>query len=177
MEDVRETPKLTIELVPQTSWFDNVRAYVPQHEWDYIRKNVYEKADNKCEICGGVGPKWPVEAHEVWHYDDEKFEQRLIRLQALCPACHEVKHIGLANINGRLDVALQHMAVINGWDIVEAYEYMNEAFDEYEWRSQHEWDVNISYLEQWLKEIRAEKKAEKTKPKLKPRIRKSLFEF
>lgn len=39
----------------------------------------------------------PVECHEVWDYDDDRKIQRLERRVALCPACHEVKHAGLAS--------------------------------------------------------------------------------
>ena len=39
--------------------------------------------------------------HEVWDYDDARRVQRLVRLIALCPACHEVKHLGLAAKRGR----------------------------------------------------------------------------
>ena len=61
--------KLTIELVPKTSWFTNLRSLVSKEQWDKIRNKVYWKAGYKCEICGSKGPKWPVECHEIWHYD------------------------------------------------------------------------------------------------------------
>ena len=66
--------KLTIELVPQSSWGNNLRseANLSKGQWDKLRKESYRKANYKCEICGEKGPKWPVECHEIWHYDDEK---------------------------------------------------------------------------------------------------------
>src|SRR4051794_19953715 len=61
-------PRLTIELVPRTCWLSNVRNHVEKSQWDFIRKSVYLKASNKCEICGGKGPKWPVECHEIFEF-------------------------------------------------------------------------------------------------------------
>jgi hypothetical protein len=95
------TPRLTIELVPRTCWFSNVRDQVPRGDWDRIRREVYERAGKRCEVCSGRGSRHPVECHEVWEYDETAHVQRLVRMIALCPACHEVKHIGLAGLKGR----------------------------------------------------------------------------
>jgi hypothetical protein len=51
----------------------------------------------------------------VWVYDHEAKIQRLERLVALCPACHEVKHAGLASKRGRLEAVIDHLADVNGW--------------------------------------------------------------
>src|SRR6266487_2075486 len=93
--------RLTVELVPETSWYNNVRALVDELGWDRIRRQMYRQADYRCEICGGRGPEHPVECHEVWRYDDRTRVQLLVRMIALCPVCHQVKHIGLANGQGR----------------------------------------------------------------------------
>ena len=87
---------LTIELVPSTCWFSNVRDHVSKSIWDKLRKATYRQSNYRCEICGDRGSKHPVECHEIWHYDDDKYIQTLTGLTALCPDCHRVKHIGLA---------------------------------------------------------------------------------
>ncbi len=79
--------RLTVELVPKTSWYNNIRALVDELDWDRIRRQVYRQADYRCEICGGRGPEHPVECHEVWRYDDRTHVQMLVRMIALCPAC------------------------------------------------------------------------------------------
>lgn len=149
--DFSEKPKqeLTIELVPETSWFTNVRSLVPTAEWDRIRKKAYTAAGYQCEICGGVGPKWPVECHEIWDYDDEAHTQTLRGLIALCPSCHHVKHIGLAGVLGRGDQAKRHLASVNGWTLKQANNYIKAAFAQWTARSKHEWDVDVSYLEEY----------------------------
>jgi hypothetical protein len=44
--------RLTIELVPKTSWYNNVRALTDELGWDRIRGQVYRQADYRCEVCG-----------------------------------------------------------------------------------------------------------------------------
>ena len=105
-------PRLQVELVPSTCWFSNVRDHVSKTDWDTLRKATYQKAGHVCEICGGRGPKWPVECHEIWHYDDESLTQTLKGLIALCPSCHETKHIGLAGLRGRVEIAKVHLGLV-----------------------------------------------------------------
>ena len=57
--------RLTVELVPSTCWYTNVRSHVPKAVWDRLRRQVAAEAGDRCEICGGRGRRWPVECHEV----------------------------------------------------------------------------------------------------------------
>jgi len=141
-------PPLTVELVPQTCWFSNVRDHVPKKTWDLLRKHTYKKAHNQCEICSGRGEKHPVECHEIWHYNDENKVQRLTGLVALCPSCHEVKHIGLANVRGRIKEASKHLAKVNNWSSDQVDKYVKEVFQNWKERSQHQWTLDLSWLEQ-----------------------------
>jgi hypothetical protein len=138
--------KLEIELVPQTSFFNNVRAIVTKEEWDVIRKECYRNAGYKCEICGGIGEKWPVECHEIWKYDDQSHIQTLSGMIALCPACHEVKHFGYANVKGNSERALLHFMKINELDKFEAARLIDKSFRLWESRSQYQWTVDMTYL-------------------------------
>jgi len=142
-------PRLTIELVPQTCWFSNVRDQVSSQDWDRIRREVYGNADRRCEVCGGRGLRHPVECHEVWEYDEAAGVQRLVRMLALCPACHEVKHIGLAGIRGRADLAREHLARVNGWSLAVADRYIQKAFATWRARSTRSWSLDISSLRQY----------------------------
>jgi hypothetical protein len=138
---------LTIELVPSTVWYVNLRSELSKAEWDVIRKWCYKQAHYVCEVCGGKGPKWPVECHEIWEFDDAEKTQTLTGLIALCPACHGVKHIGLSEKRGEGVKAQQHLAQVNGWSIKQARAYIREAFEVWEERSQHEWALDISWVD------------------------------
>jgi len=144
---VNPSPKLTIELVPSTCWYSNVRSNVSKQDWDILRKNTYKSANYRCEICGGVGKTHPVECHEIWHYDDSLHIQRLDGLIALCPSCHQVKHMGLATINGKQEEAIQHLAKVNNWSLTDAIEYSEASFEIWSQRSKYDWKLDISYLE------------------------------
>lgn len=95
---------LTVELVPKTSWYSNMRSIVPNYVWATIRKDVYAKYDYRCGICKSQGV---LHCHEIWRYDDANHIQYLDGFIALCELCHYCKHIGhtqvLAN-RGKLKI-------------------------------------------------------------------------
>ncbi|GKX58726.1 HNH endonuclease [Leminorella grimontii] len=139
-------PRLTIELVPRSCWFDNVRSAISQSDWARLKKKTSREAGGRCQICGGKGPKWPVECHEIWHYDDDNRNQTLVGLISLCPSCHEVKHMGFTELRGKKEEAVAHLALVNGWSLNGAFDYMEESFDIWRKRSEHEWRLDISWL-------------------------------
>ncbi len=139
--------KLTIELVPRTAWFSNLRKELTKEWWDRLRRDTYQAAGYECEICGGKGPKWPVECHEKWAYNDQEKIQTLLGLIALCPSCHQVKHIGLANVHGKLEQATTHLIRINNIPCAQAVEYIQQAVQRWQHRSMFEWTLDVSWLE------------------------------
>lgn len=141
----KEKKVLLPELVPSTAWCNNLRSELPAARWDVIRRFVYQRAGYRCEVCGGKGEKHPVECHEVWEY--QKKIQRLAGLVALCPACHECKHIGLAEINGRMEAVVEHMVKVNGQSRAEVLDVIDEAFETWRERSEVDWKLDLKYLE------------------------------
>jgi hypothetical protein len=146
--------KLTIELVPKTCWYSNVRSNVTKNEWDIIRKKSYELANNQCEICGDVGKNQGVnhnvECHEIWEYDDLDKIQKLIGLISLCPYCHKTKHAGLAQMNGEENIVINQLIKVNNITRKDAIDYINDSFTIWRERSKHEWTLDISVLNQYL---------------------------
>jgi hypothetical protein len=147
-------PILQIELVPETCWYSNVRSEIPASDWELIKKFVSKRAGRKCEICGGIGPKWPVEAHERWAYDDINHVQTLEKIVALCPSCHQVKHFGFAQVQGKEKEALAHLMKVNNWSATQAHQHIEQAISTWRTRSQHQWKLDISGLEAGLKLIK-----------------------
>lgn len=132
------------KLIPSTSFFTNLRSMLPASEWDRLRRDCYQKAGHVCEVCGGRGPKHPVECHEIWKYNTKKGVQRLDGLIALCPACHEVVHFGLAQVRGRGKIALKHMMKVNSMPEQQCLEIVEDAFRVWERRNQTKWKLDIS---------------------------------
>jgi cytochrome c2 len=142
-------PRLTIELVPSTQWGANLSQSLKGRRWDVLRKETYRRAGDRCEVCGGVGIRHAVEAHEVWEYEQETGTQRLVRLIALCPACHEVKHFGRAQVIGRGAEAGAHLAAVNGWSEAEAKAYVASAGAAWRERNKVAWTLDLSVLSEY----------------------------
>lgn len=138
---------LTIELVPKTSWFTNLRSILSKENWDKLRKETYQKANYRCGICKGKGNKWPVECHEIWDYDDKNKIQKLKGLIALCPNCHMVKHMGFSLIKNKFKQACTHLMHVNKINQIQAEDIINNAFEIWKERSKYEWKLDLSYLE------------------------------
>ena len=148
--------RLTIELVPEPMWGFNLRSELTQCEWDLLRRDQYKRAGYVCEICGGKGDKHPVECHEVWRYDDLKNVQKLSRLIALCPSCHEVKHFGRARIMGNSKRAMAHLCTVNDMSMQTAENYILNQYALWRKRSQKKWTLDISYIHNKLKLLKGE---------------------
>lgn len=138
--------KLTIELVPSTSWYNNLRKVIPKGEWNKIRKQVDAEYGHKCGVCGTDSGK--LNCHEIWEYDDHNHEQRLKGFIPLCDLCHHVKHIGRAGIlasEGKLDYEkiVQHFMKVNGCDREIFEKHKEQAFAQWRERSRYEWKVDL----------------------------------
>lgn len=138
--------KLSIELVPSTCWYSNVRSNVSPATWERLQQATFRDAGNVCEICSGTGDGHLVEAHEVWRYDDHRQIQHLDRLICLCPRCHEVKHMGLAIQTGHAKRALTWLATVNNITPEQALAYVQRVFQIHEIRSRFQWQLDIGIL-------------------------------
>tara|TARA_Y100000310_G_scaffold194428_2_gene194410 strand:+ start:5346 stop:5843 length:498 start_codon:yes stop_codon:yes gene_type:complete len=146
--DDQPPPKamLTVELVPSTSWGNNLRSRLSKNDWDKLRRAQYAKAGNRCEVCDGRGPRHPVECHEIWSYDDVRCVQTLDGLIALCPDCHKVKHLGFAFVKGKGEQALRHLSRVNDWGEAETVAYADAAFAQHAARSAQQWTLDLEWL-------------------------------
>ncbi len=138
--------KLTIELVPKTSWGNSLNRKMPRKEWDKIRKRTYAEYGHRCGICGADAR---LNCHEIWEYDDTEQTQTLKGFIALCNLCHHVKHLGFAQIlaqQGQLDyeAVISHYMTVNGVDRQTFLQDRKAAFAQWEERSMHPWTVDTS---------------------------------
>jgi hypothetical protein len=129
------TLKLTIELVPQTLWYINLRKSMGKTKWDVLRKNIYAEYHYACGICGAKDVS--LNCHERWEYEVNRNQgiQRLLGFIALCPMCHHCKHIGLAGI-------LAQRGELNFDDVIAHFMKVNDCTrQKYEDHSQEQWTV------------------------------------
>jgi hypothetical protein len=140
-------PRLAVELVPKSLWYENLNKQLSKSDWDKLRRPVFKAAGHRCEICGGCGTEWPVECHERWDYDDERHVQRLVGFMALCASCHLVKHIGRARAHGQGTFAEAHLSSVNGWTSDSTSRYVKLCLHLWSVRNRHKWQQNIEHLE------------------------------
>lgn len=140
-----EYPYLYVDLVPKSTWYSNLRKVMTEDQWGRVRRFVYKRAGHVCEICGGTGPKWPVEAHERWVF--ESGVQKLVGVQALCPDCHQVTHYGLAEMQGYGEKAIKHLMKVNGWKRKKAEKHIQKQFVLWNERSTQDWKLDISHIQ------------------------------
>jgi hypothetical protein len=129
--------------VPTSVHYKNLRSIFTSRVWDKIRRAVYARAQHKCEVCGRAGKKHAVECHEVWSYEFEKKIQRLVGFEALCPACHNVRHYMLAEIKGMDGAARNHMMKVNDWTRSQVWECVGRVKNDWLKLETVEWRVRV----------------------------------
>ena len=139
--------RLTLELVPSTAHYKNVRQILTKTQWDILSKQVRSAVYDTCEICGNDNGR--TDCHETWFYDDHNLVQKLIGLQCLCKNCHGVKHFGFSQIQGKGERMLLHFMKINNLNRKDAEEAINKSFEVWKKRSQKQWKLDISILKDY----------------------------
>lgn len=138
---------LLVELVPSSAWGSNLRSVLTGAQWKVCQQFVYARSGRRCEICQGVGLRWPVECHETWAYDDDQGIQTLTGLIALCPSCHRAKHAGFALTQGLLPEVIVQLGRVNGWALADVEAYLEYVFEVHALRSQFGWHLDCTWLD------------------------------
>lgn len=148
-------------------WGKNVRAAISRENWNSLRwvlgctneRPYYCSVDTHrfgrqvpraCTICGAAGNRF--ELHEQWQYDDEQLTQRLKGLIPICQSCHLSMHFGRAKQLELSDKAEQHLAKVNKWSKTQTKTHIKDAFRKWAKRSQDQYTLDLSWLEQWIPE-------------------------
>lgn len=146
--------RLTVELVPRTTWWTNVRSKISRSEWEKCKNYSKAKTNGMCILCGGSGlqqgRRYATEAHEVWSYDDTNKIQTLVDIVPICPRCHQVKHLGRSRATmdpHQWAAVIQHFMDVNEMYDERIDEYLMDAFSVWERRSQFRWKLDVSLLE------------------------------
>ena len=89
-----------------------------------------------------------MDCHEIWHYDDTEHVQTIAGFLALCKWCHHIKHLGFAAVlqsRGELDYEclIRHFMTVNQCSRATFLKHRDEAFDQWEARSRHQWRVDL----------------------------------
>jgi hypothetical protein len=153
---------LYVDLIPDTCWATNARTLVTPREWERLRRYVTGRTGGTCEACGSTpgrtGEGDYLDCHERWRYVEERVPakrpgrftwqrtQLLVRLVALCSACHEATHYGRAELTGNARSASRHLRRVRGWTVREAEQHLTAAYTAWSKRSRHAWTLDVGIL-------------------------------
>ena len=138
------------DLIPETSWGSSLANLLTKGCWDKLRQRTFALTGHGCEICGSARK---LECHELWEYHEPLPEyaaknacgvQRLLKLIALCSACHETHHLGFANARGRFETVGERITAYNRWSQEEFKQYVEFLYARYERRSTCSWVLDVS---------------------------------
>jgi hypothetical protein len=130
--------KLCPKLVPKPLWRVSIAQLVRMSVSELIGLGldirVIEKLKSfwsslprdRCIICNSKGS----DIDEFWDYyaNGNRGIARLVSLRSLCSSCHLAKHIGYANITGRLEEALKQLAKVNNLTPLDVYILIDEVY-------------------------------------------------
>lgn len=138
-------PVLLPDMLPESSWQDNLRTRLTDKEWDRLRRFCYMAAGNTCVACGSRGEPH-VEAHEVWRFDIKTKIQTLRGLNCFCPTCHKSKHVGYANRMRMLPQVYGRLMWLNDWDEKRLKKELSGVLDRQAELSAVEWNLDLRFL-------------------------------
>ena len=142
--------KLTIELIPQSSWNNNLRTLLGKEKWQILRKKVLETWGEKCAICGVNTKK--LDCHEVWEFNTKSSTQNLKDIIPLCKNCHAVKHIGLSELQSskgerNFKRLITHYMKVNKCTRYDFEKDKKEAYEMFEKRSKLSWKLALNNID------------------------------
>lgn len=138
-------PVILPDMLPSSTWEDNLRTRLKPEEWDRLRKFCYSAAGNTCVACGSRGEPH-VEAHEVWRFDEKTSTQYLKGLLCLCPTCHKIKHWGYSNRLGILPQVRDRIKWLNDWDDQILAKSLDDVAKRQDQLSRIKWTLDLSFL-------------------------------
>lgn len=120
-----------------------------ERDWERLRRPITRRAGQACEVCRRGEDRQAgrrLEVHERWHYDQASATQTLRRLICLCSDCHTTTHLGLANVQGRAEQALDHLRAVTGMDDAQVTRHVEAANQLWIERSQRDWILDLTML-------------------------------
>lgn len=143
--------KLTIELIPKSTWKMNCRSLLSSAQWNFLKKQIVSHADNVCQICGDEDTN--LDCHEVWGYRYNSRVQYLKDLIAICKLCHLTKHYGRTQaVESKEVFALmtKHILRVNKITMDQFQSYLKDVEEEQNIRTLVNWKVKIDKVNDYL---------------------------
>lgn len=140
---------MQMDIIPATSWGASLANLLTTASWQSIRGPIVDRYGRLCEICGEK--QHHIECHERWEYFTPKSEsvpgiQRLGGLFSVCQACHEMFHLGKAEMQARTEIVLDRLSMVNRWSFAETQSFYEWSVELWEMRSNIYWVLDLSVI-------------------------------
>lgn len=145
-----------LNLIPKTLWYLNLRSLLTEQRWKKLSLSIREEQDWTCQACGisikQLKQKKYFHCHEMWDFDDEKQEVKLLCLITLCSHCHMATHFGFSSINNKSQQSIKQIMKVNHWDRQTINYYLEGMFEQWMQRSNKQWKINMDSIKNFLSE-------------------------
>lgn len=139
--------KLKLHLIPQTSFYYNLRSYLGRTQWSKLSRRIREKHNYKCQYCGFVEDrinKKYTNLHEIWKFDEKNKIQKLIGFECICSDCHNIHHWGFSKFKGlNLEYLIKHACRVNNCTPQQFKKHIEKEKEIWYRRSQIKWKIEL----------------------------------
>ncbi len=143
-----------LNLIPSSLWNLNLRKMLDAKSWQKLSTEIREEQNWTCLACGislkQLKSKKYFHCHEMWDFDDEKQEVKLLCLMTLCSHCHNATHFGYSSIMGKNIPAFKQICKVNKWDAQTTEMYLEGCFEEWSRRSSKKWTINYESIKDYI---------------------------
>jgi hypothetical protein len=139
--------KLMPHLVPKPLWGKSAAQLFKgkgRAAWKRIRNDALQVAVHACQVCSDAAPDSALNCHELWDYDDGRGTATLVGLRIQCRKCDCAVHMGRADKQGFLDVAIAQLCKVNGIGEPEAMRLYRRAKSVWSQRNKKQWGIVVS---------------------------------
>lgn len=145
MGESRKKYRLVPDMVPKPLFKRNIRTAIGKSRWTkQIRANVIAEQGKICQYCGASYEKGMI-CHEVWDYSETDRIAVISDFRIICQDCNFATHLGKAEMLGKREYAISHIAKVNGISEQEAEQVALKAILLWFKRSEiSEWSLSIS---------------------------------
>lgn len=138
--------KLGLHLVPESSFFSNLRNTLGPRKWSRLSREIRSKYNFTCQYCGAQedpGRRWYTHLHEVWQYDEKTGIQKLKGFECICPDCHHVHHWMFSEYKGfDLNHLVAHACKVNHCSRADFERHIAEERVTWKRRSKIKWTLD-----------------------------------
>ncbi|MBB2928529.1 hypothetical protein [Paraburkholderia silvatlantica] len=159
----QSTYQISFHFIPPQQNYKNVRSWIefnhandsrPWQRWQDLRVECFKACNHVCQSCKQIFTDKTLELHELWSFDEQDAEQKLVSLIPLCSDCHAIAHISRHKRDtGKTSELLEKYCTYNDVSEDQAWDDYKFAEQERERRSRVKYKLNLSLLRKYGFEI------------------------